>query len=80
MEAGKTETVQEGKLGKKETTITIENNKEVSREEKVMTEPVKKIVKVGNKCKCEKRENPTDPTKPGDKDLEDPTKPGESGK
>ncbi|CAC9928622.1 G5 domain protein [Aedoeadaptatus coxii] len=53
MEAGKTETVQEGKLGKKETTITVENSKEVSREEKVITDPVKKIVKVGTKCKCE---------------------------
>ena len=53
MEAGKTETVQEGKLGKKETTITVENSNEVSREEKVITDPVKKIVKVGTKCKCE---------------------------
>ena len=49
MEAGKTETVQEGKLGKKETTITIENSEEVSREEKTIEEPVKKIVKVGTK-------------------------------
>ena len=58
MEAGKTETIQEGKLGKKETTITIENSKEVSREEKVITDPVKKIVKVGTKCKCENPGNP----------------------
>ena len=90
MEAGKTETVQEGKLGKKETTITVENSKEVSREEKVITEPVKKIVKVGTKNVCEippvKPEDPTkpgkeDPTKPGKEDptkpgKEDPTKPG----
>ncbi|MDU3687228.1 MAG: G5 domain-containing protein [Anaerococcus hydrogenalis] len=53
MEAGKTETVQEGKLGKKETTITVENSKEVSREEKVITDPVKKIVKIGTKNVCE---------------------------
>ena len=90
MEAGKTETVQEGKLGKKETTITVKNSEEVSREEKVITEPVKKIVKVGTKNVCEippvKPEDPTkpdkeDPTKPGKEDptkpgKEDPTKPG----
>ena len=89
MEAGKTETVQEGKLGKKETTITVENSKEVSREEKIIEQPVKKIVKVGTKNVCEippvKPEDPTkpgnkdpeNPTKPGDKDPEDPTKPGD---
>ena len=89
MEAGKTETVQEGKLGKKETTITVENSKEVSREEKIIEQPVKKIVKIGTKNVCEippvKPEDPTkpgnkdpeNPTKPGDKDPEDPTKPGE---
>ena len=77
MEAGKTETVQEGKLGKKETTITIENSKEVSREEKVTKDPVKKIVKVGTKCKCEippvnpEDPNPEDP-KPEDPNPEDP--------
>ena len=72
MEAGKTETVQEGKLGKKETTITIENSKEVSREEKVITDPIKKIVKVGTKCKCEiPPVNPEDP-KPEDPKPEDP--------
>lgn len=89
MEAGKTETVQEGKLGKKETTITVENSKEVSREEKIIEQPVKKIVKIGTKNVCEippvKPEDPTkpgnkdpeNPTKPGDKDPEDPTKPGD---
>ena len=72
MEAGKTETVQEGQLGKKETTITIENSKEVSREEKVTKDPVKKIVKVGTKCKCEiPPVNPEDP-KPEDPKPEDP--------
>ncbi len=73
MEAGKTETVQEGKLGKKETTITVENSKEVSREEKIIEQPVKKIVnptKPGEK-------DPENPTKPGEKDPENPTKPGE---
>ncbi|MDU5923247.1 MAG: G5 domain-containing protein, partial [Finegoldia magna] len=44
MEAGKTEVVQEGKLGKKETIVTIENSKEVSREENIIEKPVKKII------------------------------------
>ncbi|MDU7141285.1 MAG: G5 domain-containing protein, partial [Finegoldia magna] len=78
MEAGKTETVQEGKLGKKETTITVENSKEVSREEKIIEQPVKKIVKIGTKNVCEiPPVKPEDPTKPGEKDPENPTKPGE---
>ena len=86
MEAGKTETVQEGKLGKKETTITIENSKEVSREEKVTEKPVKKIVKVGTKCKCEKPDNPPSPgedpkkpEKPGEDKPNKPGKPNEPG-
>ena len=69
MEAGKTEVVQEGELGKKETTITIENSKEVSRDEKTIKDPVKKIVKVGTKCVCEIP--PVDP-KPEDPKPEDP--------
>ena len=78
MEAGKTETVQEGKLGKKETTITVENSKEVSREEKIIEQPVKKIVKIGTKNVCEiPPVKPEDPTKPGNKDPENPTKPGD---
>ena len=83
MEAGKTETVQEGKLGKKETIITIENSKEVSREENVTEKPVKKIVKVGTKCKCEKPDNPPapgedpkDPENPGSEKPKDPENPG----
>nr|WP_083432108.1 adhesin domain containing protein [Anaerococcus mediterraneensis] len=76
MEAGKTETVQEGKLGKKETTITIENSKEVSREEKVITDPVKKIVKVGTKNVCPiPPVNPKDPENPAEPGKEDPEKP-----
>ena len=82
MEAGKTETVQEGKLGEKETTITVENSKEVSREEKVTKDPVKKIVKVGTKCVCEippvdpeDSEKPVDPTNPSNpEDPKDPDK------
>ena len=84
MEAGKTETVQEGELGKKETTITVVNSKEVSREEKTIEEPVKKIIKVGTKNVCPipgedpdptDPTDPKDPTKPGDKDPEKPEKP-----
>ena len=78
MEAGKTEVVQEGELGKKETTITIENSKEVSREEKTIKEPVKKIIKVGTKNVCEiPPVNPDKPGKPGDKDPGTPDKPGD---
>ena len=84
MEAGKTEVVQEGKLGKKETTVTIENSKEVSREENIIKEPVKKIIKVGTKNVCEippvKPEDPTDPEQPGGEDPKDPEKPGEDPK
>ena len=72
LEAGKTVVVQEGKLGKKETTITIENSKEVSREDKTITEPTKKIIKVGTKNVCEiPPEKPEDP-KPEDPKPEDP--------
>ena len=89
MEAGKTEVVQEGKLGKKETTITIVNSEEVSRKEDIIKEPVKKIIKVGTKNVCELppvdpkdpekpgEEDPKDPEKPGDKDPEKPGKPGD---
>ena len=86
MEAGKIETVQEGKLGEKETTITVENSKEVSREEKVTEQPVKKIVKVGTKCVCEippvdpgeDNPDPKDPQTPGEDnpDPKDPQTPG----
>ena len=86
LEAGKTELVQEGELGKKETTITIENSKEVSREEKTITEPTKKIIKVGTKNVCEippvdpePGEDPKDPEKPG-QDSKDPEQPGEDPK
>ena len=89
MEAGKSETVQEGKIGKKETIITIENSKEVSRKENIIEESVKKIVKIGTKCKCEipplnpeepgtpGEENPKDPEMPGEEDLKDPETSGE---
>ena len=85
MEAGKTEVVQEGKLGKKETTVTIENSKEVSREENIIEKPVKKIIKVGIKNVCEippvkPGEDPKDPEQPGGEDPKDPEQPGEDPK
>lgn len=53
MEAGKQETVQEGQLGKDKvtTTLTIENSKVVDTkaETERVTEPVKKIIKIGTK-------------------------------
>ena len=79
MAAGETKVTQEGELGKKETTITIENSKEVenSRTEKITKNPVKKIVKIGTLCKAP-TPNPGDkdnPSKPGG-DKPNPNKPG----
>ena len=83
LEAGKTNVIQEGKPGKTETTVKIENSKEVSRDTKTITEKQDKIIEIGTKNVCEippvKPEDPTkpgkeDPTKPG---KEDPTKPGD---
>ena len=90
LEAGKTKIIQEGKPGKTETTVKIENSKEVSRDTKTITEKQDKIIEIGTKNVCEippvKPEDPTkpgkeDPTKPGKEDptkpgKEDPTKPG----
>ncbi|MDU5442794.1 MAG: G5 domain-containing protein [Finegoldia magna] len=84
LEAGKTNVIQEGKPGKTETTVKIENSKEVSRDTKTITEKQDKIIEIGTKNVCEippvKPEEPKpeqpgkeDPTKP---DKEDPTKPG----
>ncbi|WP_257993202.1 G5 domain-containing protein [Finegoldia magna] len=78
LEAGKTNVIQEGKPGKTETTVKIENSKEVSRDTKTITEKQDKIIEIGTKNVCEiPPVKPEDPTKPGEKDPEDPTKPGE---
>lgn len=53
MEVGKQETVQEGELGESQVTVTIENGKEVNREEEITRKPKKKIIKIGTKCKCD---------------------------
>ena len=90
LEAGKTNVIQEGKPGKTETTVKIENSREVSRDTKTITEKQDKIIEIGTKNVCEippvKPEDPEkpgkeDPTKPGKEDptkpgKEDPTKPG----
>ncbi|EPH10772.1 G5 domain-containing protein, partial [Facklamia hominis] len=74
LEAGKTKVIQEGKPGKTETTVKIENSKEVSRDTKTITEKQDKIIEIGTKNVCEiPPVDPEDPEKPG---KEDPEKPG----
>ena len=53
LEAGKHKVVQEGVVGKTETTVKIVNSKEVSRETKTITEKQDKIIEVGTKNVCE---------------------------
>ena len=84
LEAGKTNVLQEGIVGKTETTVKIENSKEVDRTTKTITEKQDKIIEIGTKNVCEippvDPEDPKDPSKPGDKDPEnpkDPSKPGD---
>ena len=78
LEAGKTNIIQEGKVGKTETTVKIENSKEVDRTNKTITEKQDKIIEVGTKNVCEIPPiDPEDPEKPGEEDPKDPEKPGE---
>ncbi|WP_049691226.1 G5 domain-containing protein [Anaerococcus jeddahensis] len=78
LEAGKTNVIQEGKPGKTETTVKIENSKEVSRDTKTITEKQDKIIEIGTKNVCEiPPVNPEDPKQPGKDDPKDPEKPGE---
>ena len=86
LEAGKTKVIQEGIVGKTETTVKIENSKEVDRTTKTITEKQDKIIEIGTKNVCEippvDPENPAkpgdkDPEEPGDKDPEEPGKPGD---
>ena len=72
LEAGKTNVIQEGKPGKTETTVKIENSKEVSRDTKTITEKQDKIIEIGTKNVCEiPPVDPEDP-KPEDPKPEDP--------
>lgn len=73
MEAGKTEVIQEGVVGKTKTTVKIENSKEVSRDTDTIQEKKDKIIKVGTKKVCPIPDDPKDPTDPTD--PKDPTKP-----
>lgn len=82
MEAGKTEVIQEGVVGKTKTTVKIENSKEVSRDTDTIQEKKDKIIKVGTKKVCPIPDDPKDPTDPTDPpkpinptDPTDPTKP-----
>ena len=85
LEAGKTNVIQEGIVGKTETTVKIENSKEVSRDTKTITEKQDKIIEIGTKNVCEippvkPGEDPKDPEQPGGEDPKDPEKPGEDPK
>ena len=78
LEAGKTNIIQEGKVGKTETTVKIENSKEVDRTNKTITEKQDKIIEVGTKNVCEIPPiDPEDPEKPGEEDPKDPENPDE---
>ena len=84
LEAGKTNVIQEGIVGKTETTVRIENSKEVSRDTKTITEKQDKIIEIGTKNVCEippekPGEDPKDPEIPGE-DPKDPEQPGEDPK
>ncbi|WP_276876819.1 G5 domain-containing protein [Anaerococcus hydrogenalis] len=77
LETGKTKVIQEGKPGKTETTVKIENSKEVSRDTKTITEKQDKIIEIGTKNICEIPPVKPDPEKPGEEDPKDPSNPGE---
>ncbi len=76
LEAGKHKVVQEGIVGKTETTVKVVNSEEVSRETKTITEKQDMIIEIGTKNVCEippiDPENPEDPTDP---EVTDPTDP-----
>ena len=78
LEAGKTNVLQEGIVGKTETTVKIENSKEVDRTTKIITEKQDKIIEIGTKNVCEIPPVDPDPDKPNpdpDKPNPDPDKP-----
>ena len=77
LEAGKTNVIQEGKPGKTETTVKIENSKEVDRTTKTITEKQDKIIEVGTKNVCPvPGEDPKNPETPGDDKPYEPGTPG----
>ncbi|MDU2500237.1 G5 domain-containing protein [Finegoldia magna] len=76
LEAGKVNVIQEGIVGKTETTVKIENSKEVSRDTKTITEKQDKIIEIGTKNVCEIPPVDPDPEQPDGKDPKDPEQPG----
>ena len=76
LDAGTHKVVQEGIVGKTETTVKVVNSEEVSRETKTITEKQDMIIEIGTKNVCEippiDPENPEDPTDP---EVTDPTDP-----
>ena len=76
LDAGKHEVVQEGIVGKTETTVKVVNSEEVSRETTVITEKQDMIIEVGTKNICNiPPVDPEDPEKPTDPEVTDPTDP-----
>ena len=85
LEAGKHNVLQKGIVGKTETTVKIENSKEVSRDTKTIREKQDMIIEIGTKNVCPipgedsdkdpGKEDPKDPDKdPGKEDPKDPDK------
>ena len=84
LDAGTHKVVQEGIVGKTETTVKVVNSEEVSRETKTITEKQDMIIEIGTKNVCEippidpeNPEDPKDPDKPVEEDPKDPDKPVE---
>ncbi|WP_108832076.1 G5 domain-containing protein [Aedoeadaptatus coli] len=84
LDAGTYEIVQEGEVGQKETTVVIENSKEVEGKttENIIKKPVKKIVRVGTKptenmCPVPGL-NPGNPSNPGGDNPNNPVNPNPS--
>ncbi len=77
MAAGTSEVVQEGEVGQKEVTATIVDSQVTGTNEKVVKDPVKKIVKVGTLCKLPKPETPAGNETPGEENPGGNVTPGE---
>ncbi|MGY3776851.1 G5 domain-containing protein [Helcococcus sueciensis] len=81
LDAGTHKVVQEGIVGKTETTVKVVNSEEVSRETKTITEKQDMIIEIGTKNVCEippiDPENPDTPETPGEEEPKDPETPGE---
>ena len=83
LEAGKTNVIQEGIVGKTETTVKVENSMEVDRTTKTITEKQDKIIEIGTKNVCEippldpNNPTPEEPETPGEEDPKDPETPGD---